>query len=57
MAEFGTSVSVLAKETAQVVKETVVEGVPEAVHNVQEQISAMAGSASEVKDSVSDCEF
>lgn len=57
MAEFGTSVSVLAKESSQVVTETVTKGVPEAVNNVQEQISTMVGGAKEAKDSISDCEF
>ncbi|KAK9847575.1 hypothetical protein MYU51_018553 [Penicillium brevicompactum] len=54
VAEFGNSVSSLAQESAGVVKETVVEGVPKALHAVQEGISAIAGGAKEVEETVSD---
>lgn len=57
VAEFGNSVSSLAQESAGVVKETVVEGVPKALHAVQEGISAIAGGAKEVEETVSDSEF
>lgn len=56
IAEFGNSVSSLAQESAGAVKETVVEGVPKALHAVQEQISAIAGGAKEVEETVSDSE-
>ncbi|KAJ5352533.1 hypothetical protein N7452_001507 [Penicillium brevicompactum] len=54
VADFGNSVSSLAQESAGVVKETVVEGVPKALHAVQEGISAIAGGAKEVEETVSD---
>ncbi|KAJ5362510.1 hypothetical protein N7541_003354 [Penicillium brevicompactum] len=50
VADFGNSVSSLAQESAGVVKETVVEGVPKALHAVQEGISAIAGGAKEVEE-------
>lgn len=55
--DFGSSVTALAQESADTVKETVVEGVPKALHAVQEQISAIAGGAKEVEETVSDSKF
>jgi hypothetical protein len=57
IAEFGNSVSAVAQDSAGVVKETVMEGVPEALHTVQDQIRALAGGAKEVEETVSDSEF
>lgn len=51
---FSNSVSALAQDSAGAVKETVVEGVPKALHAVTEQISAIAGGAKEVEETVSD---
>ena len=57
IAEFGNSVSAIAQDSAGAVKETVKEGVPGALHTVQDQIRALAGGAKGVEDTVSDSEF